>query len=92
MLDAEDVETLAAGAGKSPAALFRAIEDVATRLAQAKVTAAAATSSTATVTKVLKGRIKIGDRAAPLGVAQKLVRKVRVTPPSSAAGSARTRQ
>ena len=31
MLNAEDVETLAAGAGKSPAALFRAIEDVAAR-------------------------------------------------------------
>jgi transcriptional regulator with GAF, ATPase, and Fis domain len=31
MLDAKDVETLAAGAGKSPAALFRAIEGVATR-------------------------------------------------------------
>jgi GAF domain-containing protein len=31
MLNAEDVETLTAGAGQSPAALFRAIEDVATR-------------------------------------------------------------
>jgi len=31
MLNAGDVETLAAGAGKSPAALFKAIEDVATR-------------------------------------------------------------
>jgi GAF domain-containing protein len=31
MLNAEDVETLAAGAGKSPATLFQAIEDVATR-------------------------------------------------------------
>ena len=31
MLNADDVETLSAGAAKSPAALFRAIEDVATR-------------------------------------------------------------
>jgi GAF domain-containing protein len=31
LLNADDVETLSAGAAKSPAALFKAIEDVATR-------------------------------------------------------------
>ncbi len=40
MLEAEDIEALAAGAGKSPAALFAAIADVARRRVQAELVTA----------------------------------------------------